>query len=243
MSAPSGHRGRAVLRAGTGRYTAIFPVPARQHAPTAERRIRHAAVATALLLAVGGAAGCASTHPFDSLYERGEYDAAARTFAADSALHDEPRALLRAAVIHAMPGSEAHDPVAARARLERLLEVAPSSDYAPLATALLGSLSQLGRMEARVDGLVLQLRAADAEGGAWRAALERARPGSEEFDPEAAREALRSLLDRYPESRYRPEALTLLALLELAERNRTAVAVLVRQLEQLKAVDLSRTPD
>lgn len=239
MSAPSGHRGRAVLPAGTRRCTAIFPFPA----PSPERRTRRAAVATALLLAAGGAAGCASAHPFDSLYGRGEYVEAARAFAADSALHDEPRALLRAAVIHAMPGSEAHDPAAARAWLKRLLEVAPASDYAPLATALLGSLSELGRMEARIDGLLLRLEAADAEGRAWRATLERARPGGEDFDPEAAGEALRSLLERYPESRYRPEAVTLLALLELAERNRTALAVLRRQLEQLKAVDLSRTPD
>lgn len=198
----------------------------------------------ALVVAIGGAAACAaaSVHPFHTRFESGDYSAAERLFASDSALQEEPRALWRAAVIHAMPGSAEYDPDTTRARLERLLVLAPTSEYAPPAVALLGLMEETGRMEDAIAALRERLDMREAEGAAWHAALERAHPGTEAYDPQAAREALNALLEKYPGSRYGPAAEAVLALLDEVARNRAAVAALQRQLDQLKAVDLEDPP-
>lgn len=217
--------------------------------PVRRRDVARASSVLALAAALAVGAACASTHPFHARFESGDYAAAARTFAADSALHAEPRALWRAALIHARPGSETYDPVTARARLARLLEVAPESEFAPPGVVLLGLLGEVARMReavvglrARVDSLA-SLRAADAAAdAAWAAALQRARPGDSAYDPQAARTDLSALIERHPRSRFRPAAEAVLALLDEVARGRAAVAALQRQLDELKAVDLEDPP-
>lgn len=202
--------------------------------------------AVTLVAALGTTAGCASAHPFDVRFESGDYAAAARAFEADSALHDEPRALWRAAVIHATPSSDTYEPATARARLERLLARSPESEYAAPAAALVALLEEVGRMWDALAVLreqVDSVRAEAREVAAWHAALERARPGTEAYDPQGAREALGELVERHPDSRFRPAAEVVLALLENVARNRAAVAALQRQLDELKAVDLEDPPD
>lgn len=75
------------------------------------------------LLVFGGTlllGGCASS-PFDRHFDARRWSDAAAVFNEDSALHDHPRTLYRAALMHATPGSEVYDPALARTLLDRLL--------------------------------------------------------------------------------------------------------------------------
>lgn len=101
------------------------------------------AIGLTLLL---GSAGCA-TSQFDQHFEARRFAAAARAFDNDPSLHDRERALFRAGVVHALPGSPAYDPHLARTLLERLILLYPESSRRDEATRLLGFLAKLERLE------------------------------------------------------------------------------------------------
>jgi hypothetical protein len=68
-------------------------------------------------------AGCASSAPFHDHWEAGRYETAAEDFQTDSTLREDPRALLRMALLQLSPELPVHDPGAARDNLEAALEM------------------------------------------------------------------------------------------------------------------------
>lgn len=127
--------------------------------PTSSRRpaLPSGAFVLSLLIAVACASGRSASHPFDVLYESGRYDEAAETFAADSALHTQERALFRAALLHATPEAGAFDPERARGYMQRLLTLYPETRYREPASAVLGLVDVLRRARRRELELSEQL--------------------------------------------------------------------------------------
>jgi 5'-deoxynucleotidase YfbR-like HD superfamily hydrolase len=97
-----------------------------------------------------GLAACATSR-FDRLYDAGRYEEAAGVFRADTALHDQERALFRAALMHAMPESPVYDPSEARAELDRLLALYPETGFRTEATHLSGLLRGIERQRQLAD--------------------------------------------------------------------------------------------
>src|SRR5690554_5959166 len=105
------------------------------------------------LIAFALAPACATSSPFDEHFEAHRYDAAARAFHASPELHDQERALFRAALTYGSPGSPVFDPDAARSQIQRLQDRAER--YEQEVERLTQDLAELRRhiawLETRVD--------------------------------------------------------------------------------------------
>ncbi|MGH7539498.1 MAG: hypothetical protein ACRELC_00705 [Gemmatimonadota bacterium] len=194
------------------------------------------------LVSALAASACASAHPFDERYERGDYAGAAAAFMADSTLHAEARALWRLAMIHLAPGKEMHDPAKARDPLERLVELHPESPFVGPALGLLGLLEELEASREATAALGRRLAVAEEERELWLSVIAQADPAREGYDAARALEALEAWMEAHPDSRYRSATQAATGLLTELLRTRGAVAALQRQLDQLKAVDLEDPP-
>lgn len=167
-------------------------------------------------------AGCA-TAEFDRYFEEGRFDEAARAFEADSALHEQERALYRAGLIHGLPESPAYDPDRARRELERLLTLYPRTEYREEATRLLALLLEVARLERAMEDRMRETRSLSDE-------LEAVRARTEELDRQLSeRERDAAVLRRLAE---RLDA-------QLRERE-AEIEDLRRELERLKEIDLGR---
>jgi hypothetical protein len=189
--------------------------------------MRAFAVACAALLA-GLAGGCAGS-TFDRHFDARRWDAAARAFDADTALHGSERALYRAAVVHATPGTAVYDPQRARALLERLLEIRSSGGRSLEASLLLALLHEVERQDSA--RLALQR---EAERRIARLATEIARLEDE----------LRSTAERHTANMAEASQLRALAAAlrtELRQRE-NRMQELQRELDRLKEIDLSPPP-
>lgn len=82
----------------------------------------------------------------------------------------------------------------------------------------------------------------DDERALYRLGLLFALPESPFYDPARARETLRSLLERYPDTGRRDEVEHLVALLEEIQGLGSRVTDLRTRLDQLKAIDLEESP-
>lgn len=82
----------------------------------------------------------------------------------------------------------------------------------------------------------------DDEEALYRRGLLYTLPSSPFYDPGRARDALRELLERHPDTEHRDEADHLLGLLEEIQGLGNRVSDLRTRLEQLKAVDLEEPP-
>jgi hypothetical protein len=189
------------------------------------RSVRTLGLSAALILAA-----CA-TSPFDRHYNARRWSDAAAVFAADSSLHADARTLYRAALIHAAPGSDVHDPLRARALLDRLLSAHPTSGHAidPATIALYTLLIDIEYSRAAAAAREVMLRdslyAVTAEADRLRdeIGLLEARLGEER----QATTDLRHLIDR----------------LAADLRGREAQLTEIRdELARLKAIDLQRPP-
>lgn len=98
-----------------------------------------------LLLGLLSSIGCA-TSSFDRHLAAGRWDEAAQSFRADSSLHNDPRALYRAALVFATPERDTFDPAAARELFNRLVTRHPRSQYAEPARHYIGLLDEIGRV-------------------------------------------------------------------------------------------------
>ncbi len=135
-----------------------------------------------LALTLATACAACATRPFDVHFEAGRYDEAVRTFQTDTALHRDERALLRAAIAHAVPTSGAYRPDRARELLRRLLTLYPDGKHGRDARTLLALLDELDlaaieaqRLRQRVDSLRLRVSELEAERHALQTLLERER--------------------------------------------------------------------
>jgi hypothetical protein len=128
-------------------------------------RVRRATVSCVVMLA---AVGCATTQ-FDRYLAQQRWADAATAFAADSSLHNDPRALYQAAVLYDSPDRPTYDPARARELFGQLLARFPASAYRADAASRLALLEQLlnGRadaaarerdLEARIAALANQVR-------------------------------------------------------------------------------------
>lgn len=129
----------------------------------------------ALAVALAVATACA-TPAFHRYYESGMFEEAARAYEADPSLSRSPRALYRAAQVHAYPGTSAYDPDRAREELQRLVERFPGSSYEPQARRLLSLLREMAGLRAELTEREASLRT--LEGRVRR--LEEERAGREE---------------------------------------------------------------
>src|SRR5690606_12021060 len=102
------------------------PTPAREEgrAMTMPRRFLLALVVPALT------AGCAA-RPFHDHFEAGRFAEAARAFEEDPSLERDERALLRAAIVYAIPNGPDHRPDRARVLVRRNLERDEDDEDAP----------------------------------------------------------------------------------------------------------------
>ncbi len=110
-------------------------------------------------MAVALLAGCASSVPFHDHWEAGRYETAAEDFRADSTLRDDPRALLRMALLQLSPELPVHDPSAARTNLEAALEM----DLEPAARREATLLLQLAGRVIELRDQLQALKAIDLE--------------------------------------------------------------------------------
>lgn len=178
-----------------------------------------------LLLALGvmgAAAGCAA-RPFDAHFEAGRFAEAARLFDADSALHRDQRALLRAAIVHVLPTSPAYHPERARELLHRMLTLHPDGEHAPEGTRLLILLYEVDRLTKEAERL-------------------RRRSDSLSHQITLLEEERRSLQESLERERLQADVLRTLAERLEADLRRTEfeLRTLQNDLQLLKAVDLQR---
>ncbi|SRR5690606_23385712 len=103
------------------------------------------------LIAFALAPACATSTPFDEHFEAHRYDAAARAFHASPELHDQERALFRAALTYGSPGSPVFDPDSARSLIERLQRLYPNTRYRDEAHRLLALLAEIQRLQDRAE--------------------------------------------------------------------------------------------
>ncbi|MCG8470060.1 MAG: ATP-binding protein [Gemmatimonadetes bacterium] len=96
-------------------------------------------------------------HPFDVHFEGGDWAAAAAAFEDDITLHADERALFRAGLVYAMPGSGVFNRGRARARLDDLLALFPESSYRGIAEVVRGLVAELDRSAAARIALEQQL--------------------------------------------------------------------------------------
>jgi hypothetical protein len=125
-----------------------------------------------VLLAALGAAACAAApvvttqHPFLTEVEEQRWEAAARTFEADSTLWASPQTLLLAGQFYADPTLSTFDQPRARQVLSRLTMGFPESLEAIAARPLLGLLAELeslgGELHARTAALEGRMALADS---------------------------------------------------------------------------------
>jgi hypothetical protein len=175
-------------------------------------------------------AACASA-PFDRHFDARRWAEAAAAFAGDSALHDHPRALYRAALVHTTPGAGTWDPAQARVLLDRLIAVhaARGSQPSPEARALHSVLVEHERHRdhaaAREATLLAALDSVDAEAERLRADLRWLEARLDDATQEASH--LRSTIQR------------LAADLRSRESELTEIR---NELARLKAIDLQRGP-
>ncbi|HEX7049979.1 MAG TPA: hypothetical protein VF188_07165 [Longimicrobiales bacterium] len=129
---------------------------------------RHSAT---LLLGLLAATACATSR-FDQHFEAQRYEAAIRLFEADPELQQQERALFRAAVAYALPGSPVHDPARAREMLERFLTRYPDSPRRAEASRMLALLRQVEQLERRVAQRTAEAEARRSELDTLRSRLE-----------------------------------------------------------------------
>lgn len=164
-----------------------------------------------------------ATAEFDRYFEEGRFDEAARAFDADSALHEQERALYRAALIHGLPESPAYDPARSRRELERLLTLHPRTEFREEATRMLALLLEVERLQWAVEDRMREARSLAAELAAAGARADELERQLSERERDAA--VLRRLAER----------------LEAQLRDREAeIEDLQRELERLKEIDLGR---
>ncbi|MDX1577084.1 MAG: ATP-binding protein [Gemmatimonadota bacterium] len=96
-------------------------------------------------------------HPFDILFEAGDWEEAAVVFARDSTLHGRERALFRSTLIHAMPDRPTFSPALVREGSERLAELYPGSPYLAVTDVVLGLVGRLEGSTATMAALQRQL--------------------------------------------------------------------------------------
>jgi signal transduction histidine kinase len=186
---------------------------------------------TATVLAVVallGTAGCASTS-FDRHVAAGRWAEAAQAFDADSALHADPRAVYRAALIYGSPDLGTYRPDVARQLLERVLQLRPGARDREFALRFIALLDELERLRAesgaREQELRREIHRLNTEATEIRAELDelKARVAAKEEEGTA----MRGLIGR----------------LEMALRDRDQqLRTLREELELLKAIDLRATP-
>lgn len=93
---------------------------------------------------------CATTTPFDEHFEAHRYEAAARAFHASPELHEQERALFRAALTYGSPESPVFNPDSARVLIERLQRLYPNTRYRDEAHRLLALLAEIQRLTDRI---------------------------------------------------------------------------------------------
>lgn len=142
-----------------------------------------AAVRVLLLI---GTAGCSASR-FDEHYEAGRLPEAVAAFEADDELRRDERALYRAGVVRALPGSETFEPDSARAHFLTLLALYPETDRRPEAEAWLGLLEERERLATEVRRLEEELAGARAAHGATVAQVETLRATERQLRAELAR--------------------------------------------------------
>jgi tetratricopeptide (TPR) repeat protein len=103
------------------------------------------------LIALVLAPACATSTPFDQHFEANRYEAAVRAFHASPELHDQERALFRAALTYGSPQSPVFDPDSARSLIERLQRLYPNTRYRDEAHRLLVLLTEIQRLEERAE--------------------------------------------------------------------------------------------
>ncbi|MHB1168955.1 MAG: tetratricopeptide repeat protein [Longimicrobiales bacterium] len=118
----------------------------------------------AAILGVVFVAGCSSA--FERSFDAGNYDEVVARFEADSALHNDPDAMFRAALAYATPDHPSYDPARARDLLDELLRRFPGSSDHREAVALFTSLEsseRLARDGERIETELHELRGRVAE--------------------------------------------------------------------------------
>lgn len=219
----------------------------RRRSSTRRRGGRDAALALAAAVGVGCASGGAGPHPFDRLYEAGDWVGAAAVFESDSALHLEASALYRAGLIYAGAGSEVYDPERARALMDRLIERHPDSELAVSGAVVRTMVAELERSSELVASLRTRIERLEEDRlppGAtalYRTGIAQADPNAATFEPGRARRNLEQVIRLYPDSEQAKIAAVVLDLVGELGRSAEAVAALRRQLDQLKDVDLRAT--
>jgi len=177
------------------------------------------------LLALALAPACATSSIFDQHFEAQRYDAAARAFHASPDLHDNERALFRAALTYGSPQSPVFNPDSARALIERLQRLYPNTRYRDEAHRLLALLAEIQRLEdraARYEQEVERLTQDLAELRRHIAWLESRIDVRDDM-----LEVLRQVIERLEgEARYKDER----------------IRALQQELERLKEIDLGRAP-
>jgi len=108
-------------------------------------------IRTVGLIAFALASACATATPFDQHFEAHRYEAAARAFHASPELHEQERALFRAALTYGSPQSPVFNPDSARALIERLQRLYPKTRYRDEAHRLAALLEEVQRLEDRAE--------------------------------------------------------------------------------------------
>jgi len=103
------------------------------------------------LIALALAPACATTSLFDEHFEAHRYEAAARAFHASPELHEQERALFRAALTYGSPQSPVFNPDSARSLIERLQRLYPNTRYRGEAQRMLALLTEIQRLEDRAE--------------------------------------------------------------------------------------------
>jgi len=103
------------------------------------------------LIAFALASACATATPFDQHFEANRYEAAARAFHSSPELHEQERALFRAALTYGSPQSPVFDPDSARSMIERLERLYPNTRYRDEAHRMLALLEEIQRLEDRAE--------------------------------------------------------------------------------------------
>lgn len=167
-------------------------------------------------------AGC-TARPFHDHFEAGRFAEAARAFEEDPSLERDERALLRAAIVYAIPNGPDHRPDRARVLVRRILERGKDDEYAQHARWVLAFLDEMDRraeearsLQARVDTLIGRIAALEEESRSLQALIARERLHADAF---------RALAERLEAELRRAEG-------ELRD--------LQDNLRQLKEVDLQR---
>lgn len=219
----------------------------RRHASRSPRDTRDVALTSAVAVAVALGSGCASSggpHPFDRLYDQGDWVGAAAVFESDSVLQQDPDALFRAGLVYARAGTEVYDPPRARTLMEEILRRHPDSEFAAPASVVRSLVRELERASELVVSLRNRIGDLEKQGlppGAmaiYRAGIALADPEAETFDPERSRRNLEQIIQMYPETEHAKAAGVVLDLVGELGRSSNAVAALRRQLDQLRDVDL-----